>query len=194
VIARTHDLAAITGLVIVVVAVSPLPPLHLATILVALLANQLGGIAPDIDQPTAPFWRNLPVGGIFGRFIGRMLGGHRFLTHSLIGLALMGFLVHWLLTFLQPIMPHVQTEYVWWAFMIGMISHLVMDSFTKEGVPWLLPIPIKFGFPPVRKLRMTTGKGIENFIILPLLLVILVVVCMVYYPDLVDLVRHRVIE
>lgn len=193
-IARTHDLAAITGLVIVVVAVSPLPPLHLATILVALLANQLGGIAPDIDQPTAPFWRNLPVGGIFGRFIGRMLGGHRFLTHSLIGLALMGFLVHWLLTFLQPIMPHVQTEYVWWAFMIGMISHLVMDSFTKEGVPWLLPIPIKFGFPPVRKLRMTTGKGIENFIILPLLLVILVVVCMVYYPDLVDLVRHRVIE
>ncbi len=193
-IARTHDLAAITGLVIVVVAVSPLPPLHLATILVAVLANQLGGIAPDIDQPTAPFWRNLPVGGIFGRFIGKMLGGHRFLTHSLIGLVLMGFLAHLLLVFLQPIMPHVQIDYVWWAFIIGMVSHLIMDSFTKEGVPWLLPIPIKFGFPPLRKFRITTGKGIENFIVLPLITVVLVVVCAVYYPDLVDLVRHRVIE
>jgi inner membrane protein len=192
VIARTHDLAAITGLVIVVVAVSPLPPLHLATILVAVLANQLGGIAPDIDQPTAPFWRNLPVGGIFGRFIGKMLGGHRFLTHSLIGLGLMGFLVHLLLVFLQPIMPHVQIDYVWWAFIIGMVSHLIMDSFTKEGVPWLLPIPVKFGFPPLRRFRMTTGKAVENFVIFPLLLGIMIILCSVEYPYLLDLFHNRI--
>ena len=178
---------------IVVVAVSPLPPLHLATILVALLANQLGGIAPDIDQPTAPFWRNLPIGGIFGRFIGKMLGGHRFLTHSLVGVALMGFLVHWLLTVLQPIMPHVQIDYVWWAFMIGMVSHLVMDSFTKEGVPWLLPIPIKFGFPPIRKFRITTGKAIESFIVEPTLIVLLIAICTVYYHVLVELFHNRIV-
>ncbi len=190
--ARTHDLAAITGLTIVVIVVSPLPPLHLATVLVALLANQLGGIAPDIDQPTAPFWRNLPIGGIVGRMIGKMLGGHRFLTHSLVGLALVGYVLHWLLLFLQPIMPHVQVEYVWWAFMIGMLSHLIMDSFTKEGVPWLLPIPIKFGFPPLKRLRVTTGKAVENFGIFPLLAVILIILCTIHYPVLVELFHNKI--
>jgi inner membrane protein len=190
---RTHDLAAATGLTIAVIVVSPLPPLSLATVIVAFVANQLGGIAPDIDQPTAPFWRNLPIGGIFGRMVGKMLGGHRFLTHSLIGFALMGFLVHWLLVFLQPIMPNVQIDYVWWAFMIGMVSHLIMDSFTKEGVPWLLPIPIKFGFPPLKRLRMTTGKATENFVVFPLLAIILILLCTLYYPDLVDLLHRRVI-
>lgn len=193
-IARTHDLAAITGLTVVVIILAPLPPLSLATILVALLANQLGGIAPDIDQPTAPFWRNLPIGGLFGRMVGRMLGGHRFLTHSLLGVWLVGFLFHTLLGFLQPIMPNVETEYVWWAFMIGMVSHLIMDSFTKEGVPWLLPIPIKFGFPPVRKFRITTGKFAEKYIIFPVLALILIAICCVYYPDLVDLFRRRITE
>lgn len=190
-IARTHDLAAITGLVIVVV-VLPLQDLHLATILVAILANQFGGIAPDIDQPTAPFWRNLPIEGIFGRIVSRMLGGHRFLTHSLLGLGIMGFLMHWLLEFLQPIMADVQTGYVWWAFMIGMLSHLVMDSFTKEGVPWLLPIPVKFGFPPLRKFRITTGKGVEKFIVLPAIMVVLIAVCVGYYPELVALFHGQV--
>lgn len=190
--ARTHDLAAITGLTLVVVALPTLPQLSLATMLVALLANQLGGIAPDIDQPTAPFWRNLPIGGIFGRFLGRMLGGHRFITHSLLGVALAGFLVNLLLLALQPIMPHVQIEYVWWAFMIGMVSHLVMDSFTKEGVPWLLPVPIKFGIPPLRRLRITTGKAGENFLVFPIVLIVLVVLCSANYHDLLELFRNRI--
>jgi inner membrane protein len=190
--ARTHDLAAIAALTVVVIVESPLPPLSLATVLLALFANQLGGIAPDIDQPTAPFWRNLPVGGFFGRLIAKMLGGHRFLTHSLLGVMLLGFLVHWLLVFLQPIMPHVQIDYVWWAFIIGMLSHLVMDTLTKEGVPWLLPIPVKFGFPPLRKFRITTGKAVENFIVFPLLLVLLIAICSVYYPVFVQLFHSRV--
>lgn len=193
-IARTHDLAAVTGLVAVVVIMSPLPPMSLATMIAAFIANQIGGIAPDIDQPTAPFWRNLPIGRFFGRFFGRVLGGHRFLTHSLLGLAIMGFLVHWLLVFLQPIMPSVNSEFVWWAFMIGMVSHLVMDSFTKEGVPWLLPIPIKFGFPPLRRLRITTGKAIENFAILPLLAIVFVILCTAYYGDLLDLLHRRIVS
>ncbi len=169
-IARTHDVAAITLLAAIVLA-QPLRTVTLSTAIIAVVANQIGGIAPDIDQPTAPFWRNLPVGGIFGRLIGRTLGGHRFISHSILGLALFGFLVNLFLNFLQPIMPNVDIDLVWWAFMIGMVSHLVMDSFTKEGVPWLLPIPWKFGFPPLRQLRITTGKKAEHFIVLPLLIV-----------------------
>lgn len=190
--ARTHDLAAIIGLGIVVIAQPTLPTMSLATVFVALLANQLGGIAPDIDQPTAPFWRNLPIGPIFGRFWTRLMGGHRFITHSLIGVFVMGLLVSMLLNFLYPIMPGVQLDIVWWAFMIGMISHLVMDSFTKEGVPWLLPIPIKFGFPPIKRLRVTTGKWVENFVVFPLLIVIACAIVALHYHELYALLHQHV--
>src|SRR5262245_11299647 len=101
---RTHDLAAITLLGVVVVT-APIHTTTLSTALLAALANQIGGITPDIDQPTAPFWRNLPIGGPIGKVIDKMLGGHRFLTHSLLGAGLICVLVHYLLLFLHPIMP-----------------------------------------------------------------------------------------
>jgi inner membrane protein len=173
---RTHDAAAITFLGVAIM-FSTLPPVTLATALIAILANQIGGIAPDIDQPTAPFWKNLPIGGIFGRIIDKLLGGHRFLTHSILGAGLLSWLVHWLLVFIHPIMPRVDISLVWWAFVIGIFSHLVMDTFTKEGVPWLLPIPIKFGLPPVKDLRVTTGGFIESFIIFPGLIVLDIWLC-----------------
>jgi len=190
-IARTHDLAAATALLGIVLA-QPLRTVTLATAITAIIANQIGGIAPDIDQPTAPFWRNLPIAGIFGRLVGRTLGGHRFLSHSLLGVALFGLLAKLLLTFLHPIMPHVDIELVWWAFMIGILSHLVMDSFTKEGVPWLLPIPFKFGFPPLRRLRITTGKGIERFVILPVLLGVAVWLVASHYNEIAIFVHQYI--
>jgi inner membrane protein len=191
-IARTHDVAAITALIAIVLA-QPLRSVTLATAIAAIIANQAGGIAPDIDQPTAPFWRNLPIGGIFGKMIGKTLGGHRFLSHSLLGLALFGFLLKLLLNFVHPIMPHVDISLVWWAFIIGMVSHLVMDSLTKEGVPWLLPIPFKFGFPPIRRLRITTDKAVEKFIVLPLLIGIAVFLVAHNYVE-IQLFVHQYIK
>ena len=191
-IGRTHDLAAITALGAVVL-VGPPRTMTVATALVAVVANQFGGIAPDIDQPTAPFWRNLPVGGVFGKVLSRTLGGHRFLSHSVLGLAIFGGLVRLLLNFLQPIMPHVNGGYVWWAFMIGMLSHLVMDTITKEGVPWLLPIPVKFGLPPMKSLRVTTDKKLERLIIFPGLLLLDVIYCANHYPALVALFHQRLL-
>lgn len=169
--ARTHDLGAITALGLVVMVV-PLPSITISTALIGLLANQLGGIAPDIDQPTAPFWRNLPSGSFFGRIVDKMLGGHRFLSHSLIGVALFALLSNLLLHFLQPIMPHVNISLVWYAFLIGLVSHLIMDTLTKEGVPWFLPIPVKLGFPPIKKFRITTGKHVELLMVFPALLLL----------------------
>jgi inner membrane protein len=166
--ARTHDLAAITALGALLI-VYPVGDIKLATVMVAFLANQFGGIAPDIDQPTAPLWRNLPIGRVLGKFVGKGLGGHRFITHSVIGLFLAAFLMKALLLFIHPLMPNVDINLVWWAFMIGMASHLVMDSLTKEGVPWLLPLPFKFGFPPVRAFRLTTGKSGEKLLFLTIL-------------------------
>lgn len=186
---RTHDLAAFTALSLVVV-LHPLRTITLSTALISILANQIGGIAPDIDQPTAPFWRNLPIGGVFGRIIDKLLGGHRFITHSLLGLALFAVLSKLLLNFLHPVLPHTDINVVWVAFLIGMVSHLIMDTFTKEGVPWLLPLPIKFGFPPIKKLRVTTGKKIETLIIFPGMLIVDIWYASYHYQHIKLLLHH----
>lgn len=192
-LARTHDLAAVSALGIAYL-VRPETTITISTFLVALLANQIGGIVPDIDQPTAPLWRNLPIGRHFGRLFSILTSGHRALTHSIAGMVIMGFLAKSLLVFLQPIMPKVDIGLVWWAFMIGFVSHLIMDSFTREGVPWLLPIPIKFGFPPIKMLRMTTGKKMEKYVVLPLLVSLNVWLYANYSGQLVELLHNRVVQ
>ena len=64
----------------------------------------------------------------------------------------------------------VDIEIIWNAFLIGFTSHLIADSLTHDGVPWLFPIPINFGFPPIQALRIKTGGFLEKYIIFPLLL------------------------
>ena len=189
--ARTHDLAAITALGAVAVLIFT-TRITLGTALFALVANQLGGIAPDIDQPTAPLWRNLPVGGFLGRAIDKMLGGHRFISHSIIGAGIFGGLSYLLLKFLHPSIPHTNVTVVWWAFMIGYASHLVMDTFTKEGVPWLLPLPVKFGVPPVKDLRITTGSIVERAVFLAILGVDGWYVA-THYAKLLAILHHQIV-
>jgi inner membrane protein len=190
--ARTHDLAAITALGVVFV-LRPLETITLSTAIVAVLANLIGGITPDIDQPTAPLWRNLPIGKYFGRMFGMLNGGHRFLTHSLIGLWLFGFAAHWLLQLVHPITGSVDLDLVWRAFMLGMLSHLIMDTLTKEGVPWLLPIPIKFGVPPLKRLRITTGKAGETLLVFPALILFNIAFYFAHYHQLLTILRHHLI-
>ncbi|HSX02703.1 MAG TPA: metal-dependent hydrolase [Candidatus Saccharimonadia bacterium] len=188
---RTHDLAAVTALLWLAAAYPP-GQLSLTTLLIALLANLIGGIAPDIDQPTAPFWRNLPIGSVAGRLVARAMGGHRFITHSLLGLALLAFGAHWLLVFLSPIMSGVDPHLVWLAFLVGAGSHLIMDMFTKEGVPLLLPIPIKFGLPPLRALRITTGHIVELYAVFPGLAALAIYIVSSHYHGLLELLHHHI--
>ena len=190
---RTHDLAAITALGVIVLA-QPARDITLATSIIAVFANLVGGITPDIDQPTAPFWRNLPIGGLFGRVIDRLLGGHRFITHSLLGAGLIAYLAHLLLIFLRPIMSGVDTNLVWWAFVIGLASHLIMDTLTKEGVPWLLPVPVKFGLPPLKALRITTGKSVEMLIVFPGLIVFNAWLYYTHYHQILDLLHKHIAQ
>ncbi len=189
---RTHDLAAFTAMGAVVVN-NPLPEITLATALVALIANMIGGIAPDIDQSTAPFWRNLPIGGMFGRFFGKILGGHRFLSHSLLGVFLFGIVWSLLLQILRPSFPSLNMDIIWSAFMIGVVSHLIMDTFTREGVPWMLPIPIKFGIPPIRHFRVVTGGLLEKLIIFPGLILLNIYLYSQNYKLIQDFL-HRYIK
>ncbi len=166
---RTHDLSAFT-LLVAVSAAQPLPQMSLATAIVALSSNLLGGMTPDLDEPTAKFWNNIPAGSIIGRIVHPLLGSHRMISHSLFGMALVGWLLKLLLLKISTVLL-VDMNIVWWAFMIGYISHLIADSFTKEGVPWLFPIPIRLGFPPFKFMRLTTGGFIEKGLIFPGLLI-----------------------
>lgn len=188
---RTHDLAAFSALVAIVL-LQPARTLTLSTVLLGILANQMGGIAPDIDQPTAPLWRNLPIGRPIGKVFDRVLGGHRFLTHSLLGVVIFGYLVKICLGLLHPLITHTDIGLVTWAFVIGMLTHLFMDTLTKEGVPWLLPLPVKFGLPPLKSLRITTGKKVETLLVFPGLLVLIFWLMASHYQQLLLFVHHQV--
>lgn len=188
---RTHDLAAFTALGLITI-ILPLENISLATGITAIIANLIGGIAPDIDQPTAPFWRNLPIGGIVGRTLTKLLGGHRFLSHSLVGIVIFGYGFKYLLEILHPSFPQVNMDIIWHAFMIGFISHLIMDTFTHEGVPWLLPIPFKFGIPPIKLFRIPTGGFVEKFIIFPGLFLFNVYIYYSNYPKILDLLKQHI--
>lgn len=188
---KTHDLAAMTLLGVVCI-LHPVNDISVKTATAAVLANLIGGIAPDIDQPTAPLWRNLPIGSFFGRIFGKMAGGHRFFTHSILGLGAMGYALHLVLAFFNPVLGGIDRGIVWWAFMIGAFSHLLMDSLTKEGVPWLLPIPVKFGMPPIKAWRITTGHWVENFIVFPGLMLFNLYFLSSNNQKIIEIIKHRI--
>lgn len=167
---RTHDLAAFTALNLILIT-GPLPHLTLSTALVALAANMLGGVAPDADQPTGDLWKKLPAGSILAKIFRPFIGTHRHLSHSFVGLILVGLLLRFILDKSQAVLL-VDMNLVWWSFMIGYFSHLLVDSLTTDGVPWLLPIPWRIGFPPLSFLRIRTGGFRERVLFFPTLLLI----------------------
>ncbi|MEN9327193.1 MAG: hypothetical protein RI947_1 [Candidatus Parcubacteria bacterium] len=187
---QTHDLAAFTALSYVALT-QPLNKMTLATALVALGANLIGGLTPDIDQPTAALWNRIPAGPVISRIFAPILGGHRFISHSLIGVALFGIGTHYALKIVNTVLL-VDMHVVWWAFMIGFVSHLVMDMFTREGVPWLFPIPFYFGIPPLRFMRIKAGGMVEKSIIFPGLMALNGFMYYHYYGKVLEFLRHYV--
>lgn len=165
---RTHDLAAFTLLNAAFIYMHA-PQMTLGTAICAFSANMIGGLLPDIDDASADIWDKVRAGSLLAKLIKPIVGSHRMLSHSIIGMAIIGFLLKHLLTVASTIVL-VDMNIVWWSVMIGYLSHLLADSVTTEGVPWLLPIHIRFGFPPIRWLRIKTGTWSESLIFVPLLI------------------------
>ena len=189
---RTHDLAAFTAMLFIVGA-SDLHKMSLATALVAVSANMIGGLAPDLDQPTATLWRRYRGGKIIGKILQPLFGGHRFISHSIIGVCIFGFVAQVILNAMSTVLL-VDMNIVWWAFMIGYISHLIMDTLTSEGVPWFFPIPLMIGFPPLSFLRMKTGGLIEKSFVFPMLLLTNIYLVYTHYAKLLDFLKHYIIK
>ncbi len=189
---RTHDLAALTTLTFVI-ATQPLPTVSVATVFTAIGASMIGGIAPDLDQPTGKLWRKLPAGTLIGKILHPFFGAHRSISHSILGLAIFGILAQFILEYMRTFLL-VDINIVWNAFMFGLISHLVLDTFTKEGVPWLFPIPYRFGIPPLKSLRITTGKLVETSFVFPLLLFSNLYLIYTNYGKFLDFIKNYIIR
>lgn len=183
-VARTHDLGAMTALNIAFV-VMPIPSISLATALTCIGANFIGGLAPDLDNQSSHLWRRVRGGSIWGRILSPLLGGHRLISHSLLGTIISGGLFWLLLSAISEIVL-VDMYFVWWAFMIGFISHLFLDSFTRQGIPLLFPLPYQIGIPPLRRLRIRTGGVAEKALVFPLLMLTNFYLVYNYYPKYIS--------
>jgi inner membrane protein len=84
--------------------------------------------------------------------------GHRGATHSLLALA--GIVALGELPFLPWAWAHLGLLVGW-----GYAFHLLADGLTKSGVPLLWPLDLRFGFPPLRGLRFTTGTWREGLVV-----------------------------
>lgn len=169
---RTHDAFALASLVTVATFYPP-NNLNLMTLVVSVVGADIGALIPDMDQGGNRLWDLLPAGDRIGKILRRIFYKHRTLTHSILG----GFLIYKILElvlfkFLNP--NFIDPQIILVSIMIGYASHLLADSFTEEGLPLLFPININFGFPPIRSLRVKTGRWFENFVIYPAVWVYLI--------------------
>lgn len=170
------------------------------TLLVALVLVGFGALLPDVDHPEGRlvnsrffgihFFRvfpwllgligvlykalTAPIAALFRIFGVRLRGhgfranfGHRGITHSLLALGLLVALGE------LPVFPW---HWLHLGFLIGWgyASHLLADALTKQGVPLLWPLDRRFGFPPFRALRLTTGRFMEYALV-----AVLTVACLI---------------
>jgi inner membrane protein len=125
--------------------------------IVALTA--VSALLPDFDHDdaTLPRWFG-PLGRLLAWIIGRVFG-HRGLTHSLLGLAI--------LTATLGFLPLVLDAPRWIpaAVVLGSAVHIVGDMLTVSGCPLFWPAPRRFRLGP----GFRTGKVFETAVLCPLM-------------------------
>lgn len=162
---RTHDLFAFASL-ITVATYSPPASMNLVTVIVASIGSVVGSLLPDIDQASNRLWDLLPGGDFLGRVLKNLFLSHRTISHSLLGVFLFYKILGWILPkLLNP--GFLNVSLVFDALLIGYLSHLLLDSFTEEGLPLFFPLKWKIGFPPIKSWRIKTGKWFEKFVVFP---------------------------
>ncbi|PIS07350.1 hypothetical protein COT78_03890 [Candidatus Berkelbacteria bacterium CG10_big_fil_rev_8_21_14_0_10_43_13] len=166
--------------------------LELSTSLAIILffSTLLGASTPDLDTPAGGLWQKIPAGSILSRIVRPVfIGGHRHLSHSLIGMGIFIFLYSLLLKWLGlffPLLP-ITSYYILLSFVLGYASHLFADSLTEDGVPLLFPLDYHFGIPPnpFQKVRIKTGQWFENLVVYPLVNLAILIIIYQYYIHIV---------
>lgn len=120
-----------------------------------------GSLLPDIDHAHGTLAEERVAGVRVLKPVAWTIGGlfgHRGPTHSLLALAALVALGQW------PAFPWAVGNLDWllgW----GYAFHLAADALTKAGIPLLWPLGVRFGLPPLRRLRFTTGTWREGFVV-----------------------------
>ena len=121
-----------------------------AAVLPVMLVSGAAAVLPDVDHGGSLPNRLLGLGGkVVSTFV-----PHRTMTHSLAFCAAVVF------GLLALRVPHVYVL----AAAVGVLSHLVLDSFNPHGVPWLWPLGKHFSTAP---LVFATGGWGESVVVRP---------------------------
>ena len=105
-----------------------------------------GALLPDICSPQSTIGRKLPI--LSRVFSGTF--GHRTFTHSLAMLVLIWFgfgFLDWSVAIKMGLF-------------LGIVSHLILDALTEDGIQFLWPFKIRIGLPSIAAIR--TGGIFEN--------------------------------
>lgn len=138
--------------------------------------SALGSIMPDIDHRGSFIGRRMKltaltfsIAGGASKGVNRLLGNsnknggtiisHRGITHTpILTIAIVSALL-----FISNLLPGISSSlfsYMSIGFGLGILSHILLDSITKGGVPLLYPFTSKkFSFLPLK-----TGGMLENFV------------------------------
>ena len=121
----------------------------------------IGALEPDIDTKKSMASQMFgPVTRGISYLVREAFGGHRKITHSILGAVIMS-LFFYACIHLWFLIPWIAI-----AFMVGWVSHVVADMTTVQGCPLLWPASKhKFGLHLVH-----TGKNLEHYFIFPLAL------------------------
>lgn len=171
---KTHQLIGLTAALGAFFAIHPNDPVSLAVVGTIISGSFVGSLLPDIDQPASHFWDSIPLGNIVSRPITRTLGGHRNLTHSILGVVLFSWFMHWFVY--RVFQPDLFDQALFlWSFEIGFIAHLLADAVTVQGIPLFWPLGGNMGFPPrpFHGIRILTGKWFESLVVFPSMFVVL---------------------
>lgn len=113
---------------------------------VLLVSGVAGALLPDICHGGSKIGRTFPM---VSKLINTLFG-HRTFTHSLLFLVLMAALFN----------SFVPNESVTAGFLVGMISHYLLDMATKNGIKLFFPLKVTVRFP----VTATTGGTAEYFV------------------------------
>jgi membrane-bound metal-dependent hydrolase YbcI (DUF457 family) len=137
-----------------------------ATVFGGTAIAAVSALCADIDTKNSMASKALgPITGALSYLIRTLFGGHRKITHSILGIILVAACVYALTTgFHWPL-------WIEGAIMAGWASHVAADMITREGCPLLWPISKKkYGLHLV-----TTGKRAEKYLIRPSALIACIV-------------------
>ena len=145
---RTHLAAGLVAGILVAEAVHGLTPV------LAVGVSGVAALLPDIDHPNSMISNALPL---IGKVISKVLP-HRGPTHSILAVAALALLAHW-------IVPRLALSWIL-VGVCGYASHLVLDAATEHGI---LPLwPLRWRLSLFGRL-VHTGGIIERWLVFPVL-------------------------